>query len=162
MSFVDDMCRLSETFINMEKKLRDLKSEGWITRLQIVRNWVTQNKRKKWQNIQKELWMYRRSKQIFILGHCYGQQWCGWGRCKNIDSGGKLQLLLNLIEYGNVGRCLLQWSWEFLDVMSSLFYCIGAKHWKVTNSNTRDLQIFIRRCIRQFFNIFWLNVLSNR
>jgi hypothetical protein len=38
MAFVDDMCRLSETFVNMGKNLRDLQSEGRITRRQTVRN----------------------------------------------------------------------------------------------------------------------------
>ena len=104
MAFVGDMCHLSETVVDMEKKLRDLQSEGRITRLQTVRNWVTQNQCKKWQNIQKEVWMYWRSKQICMLGHCDGQHWWGSGRCKNMDSEGKLQLLLNLIKYENVGR----------------------------------------------------------
>jgi hypothetical protein len=37
----------------------------------------------------------------------------------------------------------------------------GCETWKVTSDITNRIQVFINRCLRRIFRVFWPNVLSN-
>ena len=66
-------------------------------------------------------------------------------------------------------RCMLHGEelhkWRFKlklfksNVLSVLLY--GCSTWKVTSSTTKRLQVFVNRCLRNIFRIFWPNKISN-
>ena len=45
------------------------------------------------------------------------------------------------------------------NVLSVLLY--GSSSWKITEAVTRRLQVFVNRCLRNIFRIFWPNKISN-
>ena len=45
------------------------------------------------------------------------------------------------------------------NVVSDLLF--GSSTWKVTKSITTKLQVFVNRCLRSIFYIYWPNTMSN-
>ena len=46
------------------------------------------------------------------------------------------------------------------NVLSVLLY--GSSSWKITQKETSKLQVFVNRCLRNIFRIFWPNKISNK
>lgn len=162
LDYADDLCLLSHTHADMQAKLDDLRQEAAKTGLKI-------NTRKT-----KEIRSGVKNKSPLLIGTEAVERVHKFTYLGSVvsETGGSEEDIASRIAKARATFAQLRPVWQSRkltrriklkifgsNVKSVLLY--GCETWKVTKDISRQIQVFVNRCLRRILGIYWPETISN-